>query len=98
METIIVTRHAALTQYLIDSGIAPPDARIVPHAGAEEIRGKHVIGVLPLHLAALCERVTVVPLDIPADMRGVELTIEQVRAMARPAETYTVRASKKGLT
>ena len=90
-EIIIVTRHPGLVTYLQEEGISPEGAEVIPHAGEEEIKGKHVIGVLPLHLAALADKVTVVPLDFgDANMRGVELTVEQVREIAGPARTFRV--------
>jgi putative CRISPR-associated protein (TIGR02620 family) len=91
MKTIIVTRHPPLVEYLHETGLAPEDAEVLDHASPGEIEGAHVIGVLPLHLAALCDRVTVVPLDLPSELRGVELSLAQVRQYAGPARTYTVR-------
>lgn len=91
METVIITRHKALAAYLIEIGAVPPNARIVPHAGPEDIRGNVVAGPLPLHLACLAHSLIHVPLDIPPDLRGVELTLEQVRALAKPVERYSVR-------
>ena len=90
VETIVITRHAALAAYLVEIGAVPSTARVIPHASAEDIRGRHVAGPLPLHLAALAASVIHVPLDIPAELRGVELTLDQVRALARPVERYTV--------
>jgi len=94
LEPVIVTRHEALTEYLVEMSIAPAGAEVIPHAGADDVRGRHVIGVLPLHLAALTASLTVVPLDIPREMRGVELTLEQVREMAGDPVTYTVTEGK----
>lgn len=91
VETVVITRHAALAAYLVEIGAVPSTARVIPHASAEDIRGRHVAGPLPLHLAALAASVIHVPLEIPAELRGVELTIDQVRAMARPVERYVVR-------
>jgi len=59
----------------------------------EQIRGLHVIGPVPLHLAAEAESVVHIPLDIPPELRGVELTLEQVRQFAGPPVEYTVRES-----
>ena len=88
--TIIVTRHAALAAYLIEIGAVPADATIIPHATADDIRGRHVAGPLPLHLAALAESIIHIPLDIPVELRGVELSLPQVRALAKPVERYMV--------
>ena len=65
MDTVIVSRHAATVQYLIEAGIAPATARVLKHVTPEEIRGQHVIANPPLALAALAKRVTTVPLPRP---------------------------------
>lgn len=91
MGAIVVTRHPALVALLIERGIIEEGAEVLSEVTPEQIRGRHVIGVLPLHLAVLCERVTVVPLDVPAALRGQELTLEQLRAMAGPARAFVVR-------
>jgi len=88
---IIVTRHAALVEYLHEQNIAPESARVIDHATIADVEGQHVIGVLPLRLAAHAKSVTEVPMDIPAELRGVELTIEQVRQFAGEPATYTVK-------
>jgi hypothetical protein len=52
---------------------------VVGHAVAEEITGKDVIGVLPHSLSCLCNSFTEVPLRLPPELRGQELTIEDLR-------------------
>ena len=93
MNTIIVTRHAALIDYLIAEGHATADTPHVSHVTPDDVRGKHVIGVLPMHLAALTASITEIPLDIPADMRGKELSLADLRNYARPAVKYVVTAA-----
>lgn len=86
---LIVTRHQALVEFLREElGI---EGEVVPHATAEQVRNRRVVGVLPLHLAALTESVTSVDLDVPAELRGKELTLEQVKACYKGIETYVVR-------
>lgn len=91
MITIIVTRHPALVQYLREQGWATADTPVVTHAEPADVAGKHVIGVLPLHLAALAAQVTEVPMAIPAALRGHELTLAQVRQYAGEPVTYVTR-------
>jgi putative CRISPR-associated protein (TIGR02620 family) len=89
---MIITRHPALIAYLVEIGLADQDTPVVAHASADDVRGRRVCGVMPLHLAAEAASVVVVPLDVPAEMRGQELTLEQVRRYAgRPTE-YRVEA------
>lgn len=63
------------------------------HASPDDIEGKHVIGVLPMRLAALACKVTEIALDLPPDMRGKELDVNPVREYATGARTI----SKGGL-
>ena len=91
MNTIIVTRHKALVQYLIETGMVTAETPIIAHVTSKDVEDKHVIGVLPMHLAALAATVTEIPLDIPAELRGKELNLEQVRRFAGDPVTYSVR-------
>lgn len=93
-ETVVVTRHSALLAYLHEKGYIGEYVNVIPHASPEAVRGKHVVGSLPLHLAALAESVTVVPLALPFDMRGKELTLQEVRKYAQPPCTYQIRKLK----
>ena len=87
---IVVTRHAALVEYLRQQGLVTEGVEVVSHATPEAVEGKDVIGVLPLRLAALARTVTEVPLDVPLELRGVELTRDQIEAFAGPARRYSV--------
>lgn len=87
---VVVTRHPALVEYLTELGVVHAGTEVVTHATAEQVRGRHVFGVLPLHLAAEAASVTEVTLHVPAELRGVELTLEQVRQFAGPLTTYKV--------
>jgi len=94
-EWVIITRHQSLVQYILDKGIAPIGTPVIPHGGANDVRDKAVIGVLPMHLACLAESVTVIPLDCPFERRGIELTLEQVQQYAGEPQTYTVRKVRR---
>ena len=87
---VVVTRHPALVEYLTELGVVPAGTEVVTHATAEQVRGRHVFGVLPLHLAAEAASVTEVTLHVPAELRGVELTLEQVRQFSGPLVEYKV--------
>ena len=87
---VVVTRHPALVEYLTELGVVPAGTEVVTHATAEQVRGRHVFGVLPLHLAAEAASVTEVTLRVPTELRGVELTLEQVRQFAGPLVEYNV--------
>ncbi|MFA5340560.1 MAG: CRISPR-associated protein Csx16 [Clostridia bacterium] len=87
---IIVTRHPGLVEYLREIGLADSLTEVISHASPEAVAGKRVCGVLPHSLSCLCESFTEIPLVLPAELRGAELTIEQVRQYAKPAVTYKV--------
>jgi hypothetical protein len=87
---LIVTRHPGLVAYLREIGMAGTETVVIPHATPDVVRGKRVCGVLPHSLSCLCETFTEVPLNLPQELRGVELTVEQVRQFAGEPVTYRV--------
>lgn len=90
-QTIVITRHTALVAYLIETGVIAHDTPVLAHATPEDVRGRHVVGVLPLSLAALAVSVTEVPLALTPEDRGRELGIERMREIAGAPVRYTVR-------
>lgn len=89
-ECVVVTRHPALVEYLVEQGLIPAGAQVITHATPADVRGRDVIGVLPLSLAALAQTVTEVPLNLPAELRGQELSLAQVRQYAGAPVIYEV--------
>lgn len=90
-EVVVVTRHANLVDYLTEVGvIVEGEYTLIEHAAPDAIRGKHVVGILPHSLSVLCASFTEVPLHVPAEKRGTELSIEDLREYAQPAVTYVV--------
>ena len=90
-DVVVVTRHPALVEYLIESEVINEEAPVITgNANISDIEGRHVIGILPLRLAAYAASITEVSLDIPFDQRGKELTIDQIREYENGEETYTV--------
>ena len=91
---IVVTRHPSYTRHLVNIGLIEEGVEVVGHATPETVTGKHVItSGLPLHLAALAEKLTTVGLFLPAELRGQELTLEQVAQYAQPPASYVVSAA-----
>lgn len=90
METVIVTRHPALLDLLKERGMVDNNIKVRAHVTPDDVRGKHVIGILPLALAALAERVTEIPLALTPELRGKELDLETLRRVAGPAVSYRV--------
>lgn len=87
---IIVTRHPALVTYILEARIAPVDTPVVTHVTDDDVRDKHVIGVLPMRLAALAATMTEIPLQIPEYLRGKELSYDDMKEVAGEAVTYVV--------
>lgn len=89
-ESVVVTRHPGLVEYLREVGVIVGDVAVVTQATPDDVRGKDVIGVLPLSLAVLTNTITEVVLEVPRELRGTELTLSQVREYARGVVTYKV--------
>ncbi len=86
---IIVSRHAATVEWLREQGY---EGQVIAHiANPEQIAGEIVIGNLPLHLAARAALVGAVEFELPAEMRGQELTLEWLRENAS-VRWYTVQS------
>ena len=91
MQTVVVTRHPALLQYLQKQGLVPADTPVLAHASEADVQGKHVIGVLPMRLASVAAKLTEVSMTVPAELRGQELSLEQIEALNPTLTTYVVR-------
>ncbi len=89
-KALVVTRHPALVTFLIEKGYISPESEVVEHASAETVHGKHVWGVLPHSLSCLTKSFTEVPMNIPAELRGKELSIEDMKLYAGEPVTYVV--------
>lgn len=92
---LIVTRHQGLVDYLLNekviTGTEMPE--MISHvADPAVLDGKRVLGVLPLSLAVRCASVTELVLDLPAELRGKELSVDQLREYSRGLKTYRVES------
>ena len=92
MEKVIVTRHPALVEFLREQGIV---GEVVSHATEDTVKGKHVFGVLPMRLASLCGRFTEVSLTVPAELRGKELTLEDIKGLNPTLTEWVVRRAEE---
>lgn len=88
--SIVVTRHPALVELLVERGLIEQGTPVISHATPEQVQGKNVIGVLPLSLASLANSVTEIPLALTPEMRGKELDLDTLRSIAGEAVTYRV--------
>lgn len=88
MNYLIVTRHAGLVEWLAQRGIM---GEVIAHATPEQVGGRHVVGALPMHLAALAASVTVVDLPgLTPDQRGKDLTPAEMDAASASLTRYVV--------
>ena len=93
MKKIVITRHPALVDFLLEKGIIENESyELHAHAIKDMIEGKDVIGVLPLGLAKYANSLTTVNLDLPPEMRGKELSLEDVRRYYTDIEVFQVRS------
>ena len=91
MDTIVVTRHRALVTLLRKWKVVTGDVQVYQHVTEQDVAGKHVIGVLPIWLAASAASYTEVPVRAPREMRGVELSLDELRLYARQPVTYHIQ-------
>lgn len=86
---VLVTRHKALVEYFKELGIKFD--KVISHATEEDVCGNDVYGVLPLSLASLANTVTTVDMDLPAEMRGKELSLTDIETYFTDMSTYQVK-------
>lgn len=91
METVIITRHSGLIEWLKRQGI---EGNVISQATSSDVAGKIVIGNLPLHLAVLTERIGSIDMpQLPAADRGRDLSPEEMDNFGAAINWYTVRAA-----
>jgi CRISPR-associated protein Csx16 len=91
--TYFVTRHAGARDWAAQEGFCVD--RVVQHLDVENVeRDDRVIGSLPVNLAArVCERggrYLHLALEVPAELRGKELTAEDMRQLGARVEEYRI--------
>lgn len=89
-EALVVTRHPALVSYLKEIGLVSDDVEVVTHASPSQVKGRRVIGVLPHSLSCEAESLTEIPLAIPSELRGAELSLRELREFAGKPVTYSI--------
>lgn len=93
MKRWFVTRHRGAVDYAHSIGLSVD--RVVDHlVPADLATGDEVLGTLPVHLAAdVCARGARyfhLSLDLPADRRGLELNLDELRSFGARLEEYRV--------
>jgi len=86
---LITTRHEGAIEWLRQQGVMAPVKQ--DNATAEDVTGKIVCGVLPMHLAALTEYFISIDIpNMPADKRALELTAEEMYQYGAYLSIYKV--------
>tara|TARA_R110002020_G_scaffold320466_1_gene536380 strand:- start:5875 stop:6393 length:519 start_codon:yes stop_codon:yes gene_type:complete len=86
---ILITRHLSFTEYLREIGFSWGQEK--EHASPGECEGKTVLtSGMPLHLAMKCKHLVTVPLDIPPNLRGLELGLDQIKLFAGSPQWFKV--------
>ncbi|MGH7756809.1 MAG: CRISPR-associated protein Csx16 [Vulcanimicrobiaceae bacterium] len=88
MLTVIVSRHPAAVQF-IQRFDGYRNVAVLNHATLDDVRGKHVIGNVPLRLAAAARKVTVIEFS-GEPPRGQEYTVADMVAAGASLRTYSV--------
>jgi len=88
-KVIVVTKFSQLPEYLAEKGIDFDE--VIPRIDhPAQIRDCIVIGVIPLHLAAEAYRVIEIPLRMTDELRGRDLTLDEIRSIARNPRKFMV--------
>jgi hypothetical protein len=90
MQKIVVTRYPEVSQYLIQRGLVPEGTPVHYQADPSTVRGKHVFGALPFHLAAEAGRVTIVTLHVPKGMDRRSMTAQELDMFIQNQGTFQV--------
>ena len=91
---LVITRHAGLIEFLKNRGFDLNDTQAVAHVTDPAILdNKVVVGVLPVSLAVRCDVFIEVALDMPAEMRGKELSAEQTEQYCKGIFAYQFGAN-----
>lgn len=88
---LIVTWHAGALAFIHAECPSWKEVPVKEQVTADDVRGKCVLGNLPLHLAALCSSVLAVEFD-GAPPRGTEYGVAEMRAAGARITEYFVRA------
>ena len=87
IDTIIVTRHPGLVEWLERHGIT---GEVKASVTLDDIKGKHVVGALPAHIAQWAAYVTSVDYFCPFEMRGKDLTADDLESYGAKLFDYRV--------
>ena len=88
---VVVTRHAGLLDYAKSIGLLDGTEEVISHATPENVRGKNVFGVLPMSFAVHAASITEIPMNLPVELRGKEIPVEEMGKYAGQPASYQVK-------
>ena len=89
-EIIIVTNHEVTYEFIIENYVGDRPHKWLDHVTHEDIQGKVVWGVLPLHYACYCHLYVTIPVLRPKSAGRAPLTYEDFEQYARKPVVYSV--------
>jgi len=91
---IVVSKNLNLITVLRERGIIDDSTPITRRATAAEVKGRHVLGLLPLYLASMAASLTEIPMRLSNEdylaMQRTGLSLERTRAVVSNPVTYKV--------
>lgn len=92
---IVICRHEYTLSLLKEKGIIKDGDIILDHIdNIEQIKGKDVLGTLPIDLAEKCKSILFIKWDIPLEARGREWTKEETYKYYNGISKYKVILEK----
>ena len=91
MEKLVVTRYQSLVEYMIKIKLIDENTKVITHAKINDVKEKHVLGVLPYWLSCHAKKFTEIQLRVPSERKGKELSLEEVEFYSLEPKTYTIR-------
>ena len=89
MNKIIVSRHKGAVDFVREERPDFVDAEVRDSVSEDDVRGAHVIGNLPMYLAALCGRYEAIEFS-GQPPRGSEYGVDEMRAAGARIVEYRV--------
>ena len=91
MEKLVVTRYQSLVEYMIKIKLIDENTKVITHAKINDVKEKHVLGVLPYWLSCHAAKFTEIQLRVPSERKGKELSLEEVEFYSLEPKTYEIR-------
>jgi hypothetical protein len=92
---VVVSRHPNLVTVLRERGVIDDSTPVIERASYADVRDRHVLGILPNHLACAAASLTELPMRLSPDdrraMQRADLTLERTRAVVADPVRYQIK-------